>query len=268
VNTSLRSACCDTSYRTEAETVDDNKHRLDDRGLRSVSSGGLRGEVVEILRDAIWHRVLKPGERLNEQALADQLQVSRPPLREAIRVLEMEGLVDSIPRRGAFVRTLDGGDILEIYTARCALEGMAAELVIERASAEAFDELETRLDAIESGESSELPSIISRDLEFHRTLMRHSGNSRLLVLWEQLASQLRLALTLVDPAFFATEYIESTHRPLLNAMRKGDQAETQQHVRELLDVGRSLKNRWDDRDGTLSSESSETSGKSQSRRKR
>lgn len=237
----------------------------EDRVLRSVSSGGLRGEVVEILRDAIWHRALKPGERLNEQALADQLQVSRPPLREAIRVLEMEGLVDSIPRRGAFVRTLDGDDILEIYTARCALEGMAAELVIERASEDALAELQQRLDAIESGQSSELPSVITRDLEFHRTLVRHSGNSRLLVLWEQLASQLRLALTLVDPAFFATDYIESTHRPLLEAIRRGDRDETQRLVRTLLDVGRSLKTRWDDGAAT---EAPEATGDRVTRRKR
>src|SRR6266550_2914870 len=106
-------------------------HAIAPSGLRSVEGGGLRHEISDILREAIWTGVLRPGQRLSENWLAGEIGVSRPPLREAIRVLEQEGLVVSIPRRGSFVRTLAGQDISEIYTVRCALEGMAAELAME-----------------------------------------------------------------------------------------------------------------------------------------
>src|SRR6476619_1467188 len=93
-------------------------NETDGPSLRSVSGGGLRQEIGDILHEAIWGGVLKPLQRLNEQWLASELGVSRPPLREAIRVLEQEGLVEYVPRRGTFVRTLSGQDVVEIYTVR------------------------------------------------------------------------------------------------------------------------------------------------------
>ncbi len=176
--------------------------------------------------------------------------MSRPPLREAIRVLEQEGLVVSVPRRGSFVRTLTGEDIREIYTLRCALEGMAAELAIG-AAGEAIDELEARVEKVEHEEPEvELRAVIGEDLEFHRALVRLSGNTRLMSMWEQIAGQLRLALTLVDPAFFQPDYVESTHHALVAAIRKSDRPEVARLSRTLLDVGRDLSERWDEQVGT------------------
>ena len=214
------------------------------QALGVVSSGGLRQEVAHIVRQAIWQGVLKPGQRLNEFWLARDIGVSRPPLREAIRVLEQEGLIECFPRRGCFVRTLSGQDILEIYTVRCALEAMAAELLIDRNDPQAIDELESDLLSTESG-SGDLAARIDKDLEFHRALVRLSGNGRLLFMWEHLASQLRLALTLVDPTFFQLEFVEATHRPLVHAIRMGDRVEARRLVEELLAVGQSLKERWE-----------------------
>ncbi len=213
--------------------------------LRPVETGGLRHEISDILREAIWNGLLKPGQRLNEQWLSGEMGVSRPPLREAIRVLEQEGLVVSIPRRGTFVRSLTGHDIFEIYAVRCALEGMAAELLMEHASARELDDLEKMIDRLEASPPSDLGAVVHQDFEFHRELVRLSRSERLAAMWEQLASQLRLALTLVDPAFFQAGYVELTHRPLIEAIRKRDAQEVWRLSRILLEVGRSLRDRWD-----------------------
>jgi DNA-binding GntR family transcriptional regulator len=216
--------------------------------LRAVEVGGVRQEIVDIVREAIWNGSLDPGRRLNESWLAAQLGVSRPPLREAIRVLEQEGLVVSIPRRGAFVSTLTGHDISEIYTIRCALEGMAAELAMEAPPKE-LDRLDRMIEQVESWDGvsgDRLREVVDRDFEFHRSLIRLSGNVRLASMWDQLAGQLRLALTLVDPAFFRPDYVQATHRPLVAAIRRGDRAEVQRLSRTLLEVGRDLKERWNE----------------------
>jgi DNA-binding GntR family transcriptional regulator len=206
----------------------------------------LRTEVADILREAIWRGQLRPGERLNELVLAEQIGVSRPPLREAIRTLEGEGLVVSKPRRGAFVKTLSSDDVLEIYSLRCALETIAAERVIDVGDPNIPYELEQRLDLVEA-ESAAVPdlyAVISTDLEFHRTLVRAANNSRLLEMWERLVGELRLALSLIEPEFFEMDYVERTHRPLLEAIRDGDRARAREMVDGLLDVGRALQERW------------------------
>lgn len=217
--------------------------------LRAVSAAGVRHEVIDVLREAIWGGILKPGQRLNEQWLSGELGVSRPPLREAIRVLEQEGLVVSTPRRGTFVRTFTGPDIFDIYAVRCGLESMAAELFMDNVSEEALRDLEELIDRLEASDIAGLRGRIGQDLEFHRTLVRLSGNALIASLWEQLAGRLRLALTLVDPAFFEPEYFERTHRPLIQAMRNRDREEVWRLTRSLLDVGRSLRDRWDEQFG-------------------
>lgn len=214
--------------------------------LRSVESGGLRHEINDILREAIWEGVLKPGQRLNEQKLSTEIGVSRPPLREAIRVLEQEGLVVSIPRRGTFVRDLSGRDIFEIYAVRFALEGIAAELCMEQTTPEALEDLERQIDRVESAEDGNLRTAIDQDLDFHRALVSMSGSERLASMWESIAGQLRLALTLVDPAFFEADYVEMTHRPLIAAIRSRDAGEVWRLTRSLLEVGRSLSAGWDE----------------------
>jgi len=224
-----------------------SEHVVAGSGLRSVEIGGVRQEISDILREAIWTGVLRPGQRLIENWLAGELDVSRPPLREAIRVLEQEGLIVSIPRRGSFVRTLTGQDISEIYTVRCALEGMAAELAMEASAADLdrLDQIVVQVEAWDGVSRADLREVVDRDLGFHRSLVNLSGNARLVAMWEQIAGQLRLALTLVDPAFFQPDYIELTHRPLVTAIRQRDRGEVQRLSRTLLDVGRNLKERWD-----------------------
>ena len=101
--------------------------------------------VFETLRDAIITQVLKPGERLMEIQLADEMGVSRTPVREAIRKLELEGLVVMVPRKGAYVAGVSMKDIHEVYEVRSALEMLAVTLAAERITEEELDALERQV---------------------------------------------------------------------------------------------------------------------------
>ena len=92
----------------------------------------LREVVFETLRDAIRKGILKPGERLMEIHLAEQLGVSRTPVREAIRKLELEGYVIMMPRRGTYVSNLSIKDINEVFEIRTSLDSLASGLAAER----------------------------------------------------------------------------------------------------------------------------------------
>ncbi|WP_232078078.1 GntR family transcriptional regulator [Burkholderia sp. THE68] len=103
--------------------------------LRAVDASGdslSEGVVIPSLREAIVEGVLRPGSRLSEVQVAKQLNVSRTPMREAFAQLEREGLVNIVPRVGAFVRTVTLRDVEEIYTVRAALECLAVQLASER----------------------------------------------------------------------------------------------------------------------------------------
>ena len=140
----------------------------------------LRELVFESLREAIISGQLRPGERLMEIQLAEEMGVSRTPVREAIRKLELEGLVVMIPRKGAYVAGLSLKDIVDVFEIRGALEGLAAELAAERITDNELEELERYLvkiaDDIEKGD---LDKVVATDTEFHSILYQASRNQRL-----------------------------------------------------------------------------------------
>ena len=105
----------------------------------------LREVVSETLRQAIQDGVLKPGERLMEIPLAEELGVSRTPIREAIRKLELEGFVVMVPRRGTYVANISLKDITQVFEIRSALEELAAGLAAERITEEEIETLERML---------------------------------------------------------------------------------------------------------------------------
>lgn len=210
-----------------------------------VNNNGISRELVDTLRDEIWSTRLAPGERLNEHHLATAFGVSRPPLREAIRTLEADGLVTSIPRRGSFVRVLSRRDIQEIYTVRHGMELMAAEIIMNSEETERIvAELDVMLTGVEHP-AHNLRSKIDADLDFHRAFVRFSGNRRLLRLWEEVIGEVRLALTIVTSDFFETSYLESTHRAMISAMATGDLPEIRRLFERVGGVVEPLCEAWD-----------------------
>lgn len=151
----------------------------------------LRDVVFQTLREAILRGELKPGERLMELQLAAQLGVSRTPIREAIRMLEQEGLAVTMPRKGAEVAkmTLKGmEDVLEI---REALDILACQLACERITDELLVTLEEKKKAFEvSLQTKDVKVIADADISFHDVIYEATGNPKLIALLSNLREQI------------------------------------------------------------------------------
>lgn len=150
----------------------------------------LRDVVFENLREAIVEGTLTPGKRLMEIQLAEQLGVSRTPVREAIRKLELEGLVVMIPRKGAYVSNISLKDVVEVLEIRASLEGLAAYLAAERISDEGIAKLEKIAQEFDQyKEEDNLEELLKKDTEFHECIFKATGNNKLHqminMLWEQ-----------------------------------------------------------------------------------
>lgn len=140
----------------------------------------LRDVVFNILRQAIITGEFAPGERLMEIALAERLGVSRTPVREAIRKLELEGLVVMIPRKGAEVARITEKDLRDILDVRCALEELSASLAAEKINDEQKKELKIALIAFEKAiKSGDTAEIADKDMDFHDVIFDIADNPRL-----------------------------------------------------------------------------------------
>ena len=150
----------------------------------------LRELVFEALREAILNGQLEPGERLMEIQLAEELGVSRTPVREAIRKLEREGLVLMVPRKGAYVASLSMKDVVEVFEIRGALEGLAAALAAERITNEELENLERQyVKSVEQMEKADVKGMVEVDTGFHQLLYQASRNERLAQIINNLREQ-------------------------------------------------------------------------------
>ncbi len=151
----------------------------------------LRDVVFNTLRQAILTGELKPGERLMEIHLANKLGVSRTPIREAIRKLELEGLVTMIPRRGAEVAQITEKSMNDVLEVRRAMDALCVELACERISEEELSQLRTACDNFEQMvKTKDVKKIARADVELHDIILRATGNSRLIQLVNNLSEQM------------------------------------------------------------------------------
>ena len=140
----------------------------------------LRQMVLDKLRDAIISTQLKPGQRLVERELCEALDVSRTSVREALRHLESEGLVQFAGQRGPSVSVLNTQDVKNIYELRAALEGLAGQLFCERASDEQISALQDTTDALKKAfDQSEVEQILACTKAFYDQLLEGSANAEL-----------------------------------------------------------------------------------------
>lgn len=151
----------------------------------------LRDVVFNTLRQAILTGELKPGERLMEIHLANRLGVSRTPIREAIRKLELEGLVTMIPRRGAEVAQITEKSMKDVLEVRRTLDALSAELACERISKEEEDALLKACQDFEEAVKTKDAKIIAKaDVALHDIIAAATGNQRLIQLINNLAEQM------------------------------------------------------------------------------
>ena len=189
----------------------------------------LRDVVFNTLRQAILKGELKPGERLMEIALAERLGVSRTPIREAMRKLELEGLVVMIPRRGAQVANITEKDLNDVLEVRIALENMATEKACTRMTEEEMGKLWLAAKEFERMISDgNLVRLAEADVAFHEIIYRASDNKRL----NQVLNNLREQMYRYRVEYLKEEetrnLLVKEHEELTRAIRARDVAKAQE----------------------------------------
>lgn len=183
----------------------------------------LREVVCESLREAIRKGVLQPGERLMEIQLAEELGVSRTPVREAIRKLEQEGYVVMMPRRGTYVANMSIRDVNEIFEIRTALESLSNGLAAERITAEELETLQRRLVMIGGYiKEGNMEKIVETDIEFHDLLYQAARNERLVGIISNLREQLTRFRTQSMSYPGRLEETLEEHRAIVECIAQGD----------------------------------------------
>jgi DNA-binding GntR family transcriptional regulator len=209
--------------------------------LERLEPRALSRRIVDQLKRVIIAGELRPGDRVLETELAEQLGVSRGPVREAFRQLEQEGLLVSYPHRGTFVATVPEDEIEEVYALRAHLEAHAARRVVVERRDEALAVLGGLLDQMLIAASEKnLPSVADLDLQFHDTLLELSGYQGLHRIWRSMDGLVRARTyaTLALPGREELiEYTAASHRPIVEAIRTGDpdivDAAVKQHIHEV-----------------------------------
>lgn len=151
----------------------------------------LRDVVFNTLRQAILRGELEPGERLPEIQLADKLGVSRTPIREAIRKLELEGLVIMIPRKGAVVAEITEKSLRDVLEVRRALEELSVKLACEKIQEEEIEELKVAAKEFEDAlKTGDVTAYAEADVKFHDIIYHTTDNERLIQLLNNLSEQM------------------------------------------------------------------------------
>lgn len=191
----------------------------------------LRDVVVESIRQAIISGQFPPGMRLMELQLAEEMGVSRTPVREAIRKMELEGLVVMIPRRGAYVADISIKDINEVYEVRTALDVLSAGLAAERIDKSEIQEMRELL-AEEAAlvEARDYPKIIDNDTAFHDVIYRASGNTRCMNIISNLREQITAIRGRSMPYPGRVEIMLKEHRAIFDAIAAGKVEKAQEAV--------------------------------------
>ncbi|MDO4633831.1 MAG: GntR family transcriptional regulator [Eubacteriales bacterium] len=192
----------------------------------------LRDIVFQTLRKAILKGDLKPGERLMEIALAQKLGVSRTPVREAIRKLELEGLAIMIPRRGAIVADITIEDLEDVLEVREALEVLAIEKACELMSEEDLQKLKEAAEVFrQAAGKGELMALVETDIDFHELIYRAADNKRLEQTLRNLREQMyRYRMEyLKDKSTYAALVAE--HEEIINAIAQRDKAAAREAIR-------------------------------------
>lgn len=174
------------------------------------------------VRAAIEAHEFEPGQRMRESEIAEWLGISRTPTRDALRLLEAEGLLSAAPRRGLVVATLDHRAVSEIYDVRTVLESFAASRAARQATSAEVALLRANLRKQEEADQEDIPLLLQLNAQFHETIVQTSRNRYLHASLHALEAPLALlrGTTYADPAR-RQEALEQ-HRDLVEAIANGD----------------------------------------------
>jgi Transcriptional regulators len=201
--------------------------------IESTDLRPIREIVLERLRKAIMDGSFQSGDRLVETSIAEGMGVSRTPVREAFRQLEIEGLAENVPRKGTVVKGISKRDILEIYEIREVLEGLAFRLACANISETRILELKEMLLKMEKSiDNNDIKEYWRLHSEFHNTIMYFSNNQRLIdqmkQIYEYLSKLRNFTLVMNKRRSIAME----EHKALIEAFENKDEILAEQIGRE------------------------------------
>ena len=189
--------------------------------MHAVKTGSV-DRIYRVVKARAIAFQLRPGERLNEVALARELNVSRTPLREALNRLVAEEFLRWLPRRGYVVRELDSKEIFDLYEFRAALEVSAATLVCERATNEELEDLTKFVEGrSKNADESDTLRVVGLDEEFHERLVALSGNQEMLRVLRNVNARIRF-VRWIDMEKGRRTITQGEHAAVLNALKQRD----------------------------------------------
>ena len=204
-----------------------------------ILSQALYLQVADRLREQIYQHELKPGDAIDEMALCERFGISRTPLREALKVLNSEGLIELIPRKGSFVRSMEIEELNELFPVMAVLEGLCAREAVENSSPCDLEQLEKMHDKLEQlAALGNIDGYYEQNFVFHQAVQDLSGNKWLQRVIGDLRKVLRLArhMQLTIPGRLEASLEE--HRQIMKAFRKHDPDMADQNMQD------HLKQQW------------------------
>lgn len=197
--------------------------------------------IKEQLIEDIFHRRYKAGDKLVESAVAREFNVSQTTVREALHSLIAMGFLESVPFKGITVRSFTSRDLWEVYTVRAALESLSIQQLAPRITDDQIDDLEQLVEEmVDAAERGDIPRRTMVNIEFHKTLIRFSGNKLILRLFDNLQfgsySLMTGNLSPMDPVGIAAR-----HQALIDALLTRDPEKAAEAIRRHIeDVGRPI----------------------------
>lgn len=196
-----------------------------DFAFTKIKPRSIENEIISRLRAAIVSGQFPPGTHLNESEIAKQMEVSRIPIREAIKKLEQEGLVVRQPNKGVDVISFTDQDVRETFSLRARLESMAFEWAIPNITNEDMAQLRALVKEQETTIAERRYDDLARlDMRFHELICLKAGHSRLLKIWYELHAQGQMLLNLRfrQMADYTPKTVTEDHLKILDAIERGD----------------------------------------------
>jgi DNA-binding GntR family transcriptional regulator len=202
--------------------------------LALLQTASKRDQAAEALREAILGGEIIPGERIVESRIARQLGISQAPVREAMALLERQGLVVRIHNRGTFVSRLHGRELRELFTLRAVLDAFSARLAAERATEAEVERLRAMLAVMRDAEvANDIAKLTEVHLQLHEAIYRMSGHELLVQIFDQIHPRMALALTFAENLFSAEGHETDCHVPLVDALADHDPDAAERIAKEL-----------------------------------
>lgn len=223
-------------------TISHGNDTVDSGPFSPLSRAGLVDRVADTLMSTILAGQIAPGERLAESMIAKQMDLSRAPVREALRLLENSGLVEYRANRGFFVQVVSAQAVSDLYELRIALESAAIRRLVATRAQDALPVLRAQLAEMYRLADADTDTMaqVEADMQFHRLICEGSGNRRYLQLFDQIANETRLGVQVIGRFYENVRQTAESHEPIVAAIAAADPdraaAVIDAHIREAMDT--------------------------------